>query len=150
LTLTLSQGLFWAGAISTFVMGLGTAITVAAIATLAVFGTEYFERQSADRRQNFGFWAKTRRYLGSRTIELVIAMLVAAVVLYVFGLPATRWYLVPLAVAAIAIGYFVRRLAWRYPNLFFRGFEVAAALAITAFGGLLLMGYIASDVRLPV
>ena len=150
LTLTLSQGLFWAGAISTFVMGLGTAITVAAIATLAVFGTEYFERKSGDRRQDFGFWAKTRRYLGSRLIEIVIALLVAGVALYLFGLPATRWYLVPLAVAAFAVGYFVRWLAWRYPSLFFRGVEVAAALAITAFGALLLTGYIASDVRLPV
>ena len=32
----LAQGLFWIGAASTFVMGLGTAITVATIATLAV------------------------------------------------------------------------------------------------------------------
>ena len=32
----LAQGLFWAGVASTFVMGLGTAITVAIIATVAV------------------------------------------------------------------------------------------------------------------
>lgn len=32
----LAQGLFWIGVASTFAMGLGTAITVAAIATLAV------------------------------------------------------------------------------------------------------------------
>ena len=32
----LAQGLFWIGVASTFVMGLGTATTVAAIATLAV------------------------------------------------------------------------------------------------------------------
>jgi nickel/cobalt exporter len=36
LVFALAQGLFWAGVASTFVMGLGTAITVAAIATLAV------------------------------------------------------------------------------------------------------------------
>lgn len=36
LVFALAQGLFWAGIVSTFVMGLGTAITVAAIATLAV------------------------------------------------------------------------------------------------------------------
>ncbi len=32
----LAQGLFWIGVASTFLMGLGTAITVALIATLAV------------------------------------------------------------------------------------------------------------------
>jgi ABC-type nickel/cobalt efflux system permease component RcnA len=36
LVFALAQGLFWAGIASTFVMGIGTAITVAAIATLAV------------------------------------------------------------------------------------------------------------------
>src|SRR5262249_33244740 len=36
LVFALAQGLFWAGVASTFVMGIGTAITVAAIATLAV------------------------------------------------------------------------------------------------------------------
>jgi len=36
LVFALAQGLFWAGVVATFVMGLGTAITVAAIAVLAV------------------------------------------------------------------------------------------------------------------
>jgi nickel/cobalt exporter len=36
LVFALAQGLFWIGVAATFVMGLGTAITVAAIATLAV------------------------------------------------------------------------------------------------------------------
>ena len=36
LVLALAQGLFWIGGASTFVMGLGTAITVSVIATLAV------------------------------------------------------------------------------------------------------------------
>ena len=36
LVFALAQGLFWIGVASTFVMGLGTAITVAAIATLAI------------------------------------------------------------------------------------------------------------------
>ena len=36
LVFALAQGMFWAGVAATFVMGLGTAITVAAIATLAV------------------------------------------------------------------------------------------------------------------
>ena len=40
LVFALAQGLFWIGVASTFVMGLGTAITVAAIATLAVGARE--------------------------------------------------------------------------------------------------------------
>src|SRR6202007_802170 len=36
LVFALAQGLFWIGVAATFLMGLGTAITVAAIATLAV------------------------------------------------------------------------------------------------------------------
>jgi nickel/cobalt transporter (NicO) family protein len=36
LVFALSQGIFWAGVASTFVMALGTAITVAALAVLAV------------------------------------------------------------------------------------------------------------------
>jgi ABC-type nickel/cobalt efflux system permease component RcnA len=36
LVYTLAQGLFWAGVAATFIMGLGTAITVAILATLAV------------------------------------------------------------------------------------------------------------------
>ena len=36
LVFALAQGLFWIGVASTFVMGLGTAITVAAVATVAV------------------------------------------------------------------------------------------------------------------
>jgi nickel/cobalt exporter len=36
LVFALAQGLFWAGVASTFVMGLGTGVTVAVIATLAV------------------------------------------------------------------------------------------------------------------
>ena len=36
LVFALAQGLFWIGVASTFVMGLGTAITVAAVATIAV------------------------------------------------------------------------------------------------------------------
>jgi len=48
LVFALSQGLFWAGAISTFVMGLGTAITVAAIATIAVGARALAQRLASD------------------------------------------------------------------------------------------------------
>ena len=83
LVFTLAQGLFWAGVVATFLMGLGTAITVAAIATIAVGATA---------------WAD--RFAGTRG---------------------------------------------GYGMLFMRTLEVGAALLITAFGALLLMGYMASE-----
>ncbi len=83
LVFTLAQGLFWAGVVATFVMGLGTAIMVATIAVISVLATKWAER-----------FASTRG---------------------------------------------------GYGMLFMRGIEVAAALLITAFGVLLLMGYMASE-----
>ena len=44
LVFALAQGLFWIGVASTFVMGLGTAITVATIATLAVAARGFASR----------------------------------------------------------------------------------------------------------
>lgn len=49
LVFALAQGLFWAGAAATFVMGLGTFITVAAIATIAVGARGLAERMAASR-----------------------------------------------------------------------------------------------------
>ncbi len=49
LVFALAQGLFWAGVASTFVMGVGTAITVAAIATLAVAAKAVAKRFAATR-----------------------------------------------------------------------------------------------------
>ena len=83
LVFALAQGLFWAGIASTFVMGLGTAITVAAIATLAVAAKSAAKRFAAARA-------------GSGALVL-------------------------------------------------RGIEVGAALMVTAFGALLLTGFIASE-----
>jgi nickel/cobalt transporter (NicO) family protein len=83
LVFALAQGLFWAGVVATFVMGLGTAITVAAIATLAVAAKSWAKR-FADARSGYG----------------MLAM---------------------------------------------RGVEVAAAIVIVAFGGLLLTGYMVSE-----
>jgi nickel/cobalt exporter len=83
LVFTLAQGLFWAGVLATFVMGLGTAIMVAAIAVLSVMATNWAERVASTRGG--------------------------------------------------------------YGMLFMRGLEVAAALLITAFGTLLLMGYMATE-----
>ena len=83
LVFALAQGLFWAGVASAFVMGLGTAITVAAIATLAVAARSF-----------------AARFAGAASGAGMIAM---------------------------------------------RGIEVAASLAITAFGALLLTGYLVSE-----
>ena len=53
LVFALAQGLFWAGIASTFVMGFGTAITVAAIATLAV-GAKALAKRVASRPTGYG------------------------------------------------------------------------------------------------
>jgi len=49
LVYTLAQGLFLAGVAATFIMGLGTAITVAALATLAVHAQGFARRVAAAR-----------------------------------------------------------------------------------------------------
>lgn len=49
LVFALAQGLFWAGIAATFLMGLGTAITVAAIAIVAVSARGIAQRLSAGR-----------------------------------------------------------------------------------------------------
>lgn len=49
LVFALAQGLFWAGVAATFVMGLGTAITVAAIALISVFAKGLARRLIGER-----------------------------------------------------------------------------------------------------
>jgi ABC-type nickel/cobalt efflux system permease component RcnA len=49
LVFSLAQGLFWAGVAATFLMGLGTAITVATIAVIAVSAKGLAKRLSAGR-----------------------------------------------------------------------------------------------------
>jgi nickel/cobalt exporter len=49
LVFALAQGLFWAGIAATFVMGLGTGITVATIAVIAVSAKDLARRLSAGR-----------------------------------------------------------------------------------------------------
>ncbi len=68
LVFALAQGLFWAGIASTFVMGLGTAITVASIATLAVGARAMAKRLS---RAHIGYGT-----LAMRGIEVGAAGLV--------------------------------------------------------------------------
>jgi nickel/cobalt transporter (NicO) family protein len=70
LVFALAQGLFWAGVAATFVMGLGTAITVACIATLAV-GFRSAAKQIAFSKSGYGM-------LMMRGIEVSAAVVVLA------------------------------------------------------------------------
>ncbi len=56
LVFALSQGLFWVGVVSTFVMGLGTAITVAGIATVAVSAKAFARRCATDEIAMAASW----------------------------------------------------------------------------------------------
>ena len=80
LVFALAQGIFWAGIAATFVMGLGTAITVAAIATLTVTATAFAARLAATRT---GYGA-----LALRGIEVV-----ASIVVLLFGVALLAGYM---------------------------------------------------------
>ncbi|WP_170016782.1 nickel/cobalt transporter [Starkeya sp. ORNL1] len=54
LVFALAQGIFWVGAASTLLMGFGTALTVTAIAAIAVFGKRIAVRLAANRQGNGG------------------------------------------------------------------------------------------------
>src|SRR5215475_4610595 len=81
LVFALAQGLFWAGVASTFVMGIGTAITVAVIATIAV-GAKAWAKRFAEARSGYGM-------LAMRGIEVG-----AAVVIIAFGSLLLTGYIV--------------------------------------------------------
>jgi nickel/cobalt exporter len=80
LVFALAQGLFWIGVASTFVMGLGTAITVAAVATLAV-----------SARGFAGRWAKAKP--GAGLIALRGLETAAAGLIIVFGVALLTGYM---------------------------------------------------------
>src|SRR5438105_10220264 len=80
LVFALAQGIFWAGVAATFVMGLGTAITVAAIATITVSATAFAARIAATRT---GYGS-----LALRGIEVA-----AAAVVLCFGLALLAGYI---------------------------------------------------------
>lgn len=81
LTFALSQGVIWSGVAATLAMGLGTALTVSAIAALAVYGKRLAVRFAALGGGNTG----TCVVLG---IEVLAALLVMA-----FGLALLTGYL---------------------------------------------------------
>ena len=70
LVFALAQGLFWVGVASTFVMGLGTAITVATIATIAV-GARGFAGRLAKAKPGAGL-------LALRGLETAAAVVIVA------------------------------------------------------------------------
>jgi nickel/cobalt exporter len=88
LVFALAQGLFWTGVVSTFVMAVGTAITVAAIASLAV-AARAWAKHIAEARSGYGM-------LAMRGIEVG-----AAVVIIAFGSLLLTGYIVTERMVAI-------------------------------------------------
>ena len=77
LVFALAQGLFWAGAAATFVMGLGTAITVAAIATLAV-GARGVAAKLASSRPGYAALAMRGIEVGAAALIILFGLLLLA------------------------------------------------------------------------
>jgi nickel/cobalt exporter len=77
LVFALAQGLFWAGVVATFVMGLGTAITVAAIATIAV-GAKAWAKRFADTRSGYGMLAMRGIEVGAAVVIIAFGTLLLA------------------------------------------------------------------------
>jgi ABC-type nickel/cobalt efflux system permease component RcnA len=77
LVFALAQGLFWAGVAATFVMGLGTAITVAAIATLAVTARS-LASSIAHTRSGYGMLAMRGIEFGAAILVLLFGLLLLA------------------------------------------------------------------------
>src|SRR5438874_398885 len=77
LVFALAQGLFWAGMVSTLVMGLGTAITVASIATLAV-GAKSIAKRFAHERGGYGDVLLRGMETGAAALVLIFGMLLLA------------------------------------------------------------------------
>ena len=77
LVFALAQGIFWAGVAATFVMGLGTAITVAAIATLTVTATAFAARLAATRT-GYGSLALRAIEVGAAALILLFGVALLA------------------------------------------------------------------------
>jgi nickel/cobalt exporter len=74
LVFALAQGIFWAGVGATFVMGLGTAVTVAALATLAV-GAKAIAAKFAETRSGYGSLALRGLEVGAAVLVLAFGIL---------------------------------------------------------------------------
>lgn len=71
LILAISQGMLWAGVLSTFAMAVGTAITVSALAALAV-GSRELATRLAGRESRWGW--RVERTAGVLGAMLVLGM----------------------------------------------------------------------------
>ena len=89
LVFALAQGIFWAGIAATLVMGLGTAITVAVIATLTVTATGLAARMAATRT-------------GYGTLALRGVEVAAAAFVLLFGIALLAGYMVNERMVGIA------------------------------------------------
>ena len=74
LVFALAQGLFWAGVVATFVMALGTAITVATIATIAV-GARAWAKRIAETRSGYGILAMRALEAGAAVVIIAFGSL---------------------------------------------------------------------------
>jgi ABC-type nickel/cobalt efflux system permease component RcnA len=86
LVFALAQGLLWAGVAATFVMALGTAITVAAIATIAV-GARAFAARFASSQSGYGMLALRGIEVGAAVVIFAFGALLLAGYLYAERLP---------------------------------------------------------------
>lgn len=77
LVFALSQGLLWAGVVAALVMGLGTAITVAAIATLAV-SAKTFARRFTTNEAGYGGVVVRGLEVGAAVLILAFGILLLA------------------------------------------------------------------------
>jgi len=73
LVFALAQGLFWAGIASTFVMGLGTAITVGSIASLAV-GAKSLAKRIATTRSGYGALVLRGLEVGAACLVMLVGI----------------------------------------------------------------------------
>ena len=71
LVFALAQGLFWAGVVATFVMAVGTAITVATIAV----GARAWAKRIAETRSGYGILAMRGLEAGAAVVIIAFGSL---------------------------------------------------------------------------
>jgi nickel/cobalt transporter (NicO) family protein len=82
LVFAIGQGLMWAGVFATFAMALGTAITVSALAALAVGSRELAMRIGGGRESLWGARVRTAAGLGGATLVLGLGLVLMVGSLY--------------------------------------------------------------------
>ena len=70
----MAQGLFWAGVVATLVMAVGTAITVATIATIAV-GARAWAKRIAETRSGYSILAMCGLEAGAAVVIIAFGSL---------------------------------------------------------------------------